>query len=75
MEHTMEMNFDDMMYELFIMAVFFVEGANLLVPCRENFNFKRIVARFSSFFKGFIGAGGWGAKAHKPLGCGMVKIK
>ena len=30
------------MYLLFAMAFFYVEGANLLVPSRVNFNFKRI---------------------------------
>ena len=67
MASSVDMELGDMMYELCLMALFFVEGANLLVPFRENFNFKRIVARFSSFFKGFIGAGGWGLKAQKPL--------
>lgn len=47
------------MYLLFAMAFFYVEGANLLVPSRVNFNFKRILSPFASFFKGFIGAGGW----------------
>ena len=41
------------------LAFFYVEGANLLVPSRVNFNFKRILSPFASFFKGFIGAGGW----------------
>lgn len=68
MASSVDMELGDMVYELCLMALFFVEGANLLVPFRENFNFKRIVARFSSFFKGFIGAGGWGLKAQKPLG-------
>ena len=72
MASSVDMELGDMMYEHCLMALFFVEGANLLVPFRENFNFKRIVARFSSFFKGFIGAGGWGLKAQKPLG--TVKI-
>lgn len=76
MASVMDLELEDMMYELCLMAVLFVEGANLLVPFRENSNFKRIVARFSSFFKGFIGAGGWGMKAQKPLGAeaGTVKI-
>ena len=52
MASSVDMELGDMMYELCLMALFFVEGANLLVPFRENFNFKRIVARFSSFFKG-----------------------
>lgn len=47
------------MYLLFAMAYFYVEGASLLVPSRVNFNFKRILSPFASFFKGFIGAGGW----------------
>ena len=51
------------MYLLFYMAYFYVEGANLLVPCRVNANFKRILSRFASFFRGFIGAGGWRASA------------
>ena len=61
MASSVDMELGDMMYELCLMALFFVEGANLLVPFRENFNFKR-----------FIGAGGWGLKAQKPLG--TVKI-
>ena len=52
MASSVDMELGDMMYELCLMALFFVEGANLLVPFRENFNFKRIVARFSSFFNG-----------------------
>ena len=56
MKYTM--TFDDIMYELCVMAVFFVEGANLVVPYRENANFNRVLSRFTSFFKGFIGAGG-----------------
>ena len=64
----MTMTFDDIMYELCVMAVFFVEGANLLVLYRENANFNRVLSRFTSFFKGFIGAGGRGMKAQKPLG-------
>ena len=44
------------MYILFAMASFYVEGANLLVPSRVNFNFKRVLSPFTSFFKGFIGA-------------------
>ena len=70
MVSSVDMELGDMMYELCLMALFFVEGANLLVPFRENFNFKRIVARFSSFFKGFIGAGGWGAESPKTVGHG-----
>ena len=38
MKYTMTMTFDDIMYELCVMAVFFVEGANLLAPYRENSN-------------------------------------
>lgn len=68
MKYTMTMTFDDIMYELCVMAVFFVEGANLLVPYRENSNLSRVLSRFTSFFKGFIGAGGRGMKAQKPLG-------
>ena len=68
MASSVDMELGDMMYELCLMALFFVEGANLLVPFRENFNFKRIVARFSSFFKGFIGAGGWAAMALRSSG-------
>ena len=44
MASSVDMELGDMMYELCLMALFFVEGANLLVPFRENFNFKRIVA-------------------------------
>lgn len=68
MKYTITMTFDDIMYELCVMAVFFVEGANLLVLYRENANFNRVLSRFTSFFKGFIGAGGRGMKAQKPLG-------
>ena len=68
MKYTMTMTFDDIMYELCVMSVFFVEGANLLVLYRENANFNRVLSRFTSFFKGFIGAGGRGMKAQKPLG-------
>jgi len=68
MKYTMTMTFDDIMYELCVMAGFFVEGANLLVLYRENANFNRVLSRFTSFFKGFIGAGGRGMKAQKPLG-------
>ena len=68
MKYTMTMTFDDIMYESCVMAVFFVEGANLLVLYRENANFNRVLSRFTSFFKGFIGAGGRGMKAQKPLG-------
>ena len=56
------------MYLLFAMAFFYVEGANLLVPSRVNFNFKRILSPFASFFKGFIGAGGWNHYASVILG-------
>lgn len=45
-------------YLLFAMALFYVEGANLLVPSRVNANYSRVVSRFVSFFKGYIGAGG-----------------
>lgn len=63
------------MYLLFAMAYFYVEGANLLVPSRVNFNFKRILSPFASFFKGFIGAGGWNLYAHKPFGWKDSSIK
>lgn len=56
------------MYLLFAMAFFYVGGANLLVPSRVNFNFKRILSPFASFFKGFIGAGGWNHYASVILG-------
>lgn len=57
MAYVMEEDFTNMICALFVMAVFFVEGANLEVPCRENSNFKCVISWFSSFFKGFIGAG------------------
>ena len=76
MASSVDMELGDMMYELCLMALFFVEGANLLVPFRENFNFKRIVARFSSFFKGFIGAGGhiYKSVCVKSFHCGNILI-
>ena len=58
-EELMDLEMYGSMYLLFAMAAFYVEGANLLVPSRVNFNFKRILSPFASFFKGFIGAGGW----------------
>lgn len=60
-EELMYLEMYGSMYLLFAMAAFYVEGANLLVPSRVNFNFKRILSPFASFFKGFIGAGGWAA--------------
>lgn len=57
-------------YLLFATAVFFVEGADRFLPDHVNTCFKRVVSRFLSFFKGFIGAGGWAYKPLKPLGCG-----
>ena len=60
-EELMDLEMYGCMYLLFAMAAFYVEGANLLVPSRVNFNFKRILSPFASFFKGFIGAGGWTA--------------
>lgn len=45
-------------YLLFVMAFFHVEWANLFVPSRVNSNYCRVVSRFVSFFKGYIGAGG-----------------
>ena len=67
------------MYLLFAMAFFYVEGANLLVPSRVNFNFKRILSPFASFFKGFIGAGGWNHFAQlndgaSVLGCPVSAV-
>lgn len=58
-DELMDLTMYSSMYLLFYMAYFYVEGANLLVPCRVNANFKRILSRFASFFRGFIGAGGW----------------
>ncbi len=75
MGYMAEAGFEDMMYQIYIMAVFFVEYANLLVPYRENSNLKRLLARFTSFFKGFIGAGGRKMKALKPLGSGADSAK
>ncbi len=62
-DELMDLTMYSSMYLLVYMAFFYVEGANLLVPSRVNFNFKRILSRFTSFFKGFIGAGGWAALA------------
>ena len=62
-DELMDLTMYSSMYLLFYMAYFYVEGANLLVPCRVNANFKRILSRFTSFFRGFIGAGGWRASA------------
>ena len=60
-EELMDLEMYGSMYLLFAMAAFYVEGANLLVPSRVNFNFKRILSPFAAFFKGFIGAVGWTA--------------
>lgn len=57
-DELMDLTMYSSMYLLFYMAYFYVEGANLLVPCRVNANFKRILSRFASFFRGFIGTGG-----------------
>lgn len=65
-EDLMDLEMYGSMYILFAMASFYVEGANLLVPSRVNFNFKRVLSPFTSFFKGFIGAGGWAAMALSP---------
>ena len=58
-DELMDLTMYSSMYLLFYMAYFYVEGANLLLPCCVNPNFKRILSRFASFFRGFIGAGGW----------------
>ena len=58
-DELMDLTMYSSMYLLFYMAYFYVEG----VPCRVNANFKRILSRFASFFRGFIGAGGWRASA------------
>lgn len=50
-EDLMDLEMYGSMYILFAMASFYVEGANLLVPSRVNFNFKRILSPFTSFFK------------------------
>ena len=39
-EDLMDLEMYGSMYILFAMASFYVEGANLLVPSRVNFNFK-----------------------------------
>ena len=62
-DELMDLTMYSSMYLLFYMASFYVEGANLLVPGRVNSNFKRLLSRFTSFFKGFIGAGGWASLA------------
>lgn len=67
-EDLMDLEMYGSMYILFAMASFYVEGANLLVPSRVNFNFKRVLSPFTSFFKGFIGAGGWAAMALRSSG-------
>ena len=66
-EELMDLEMYGSMYLLFAMAAFYVEGANLLVPSRVNFNFKRILSPFASFFKGFIGAGGWTASGFSTV--------
>lgn len=66
-EELMDLTMYSSMYLIFAMAAFYVEGANLLVPSRVNLNFKRIVSRFLSFFRGFIGAGGWSFMVRKKL--------
>lgn len=66
-EELMDLTMYSSMYLIFAMAAFYVEGANLLVPSRVNLNFKRIVSRFLSFFRGFIGAGGWSFVVRKKL--------
>ncbi len=71
-DELMDLTMYSSMYLLFAMATFYVEGANLLVPSRVNFNFKRIVSRFLSFFRGFIGAGGWSFGMCEKLNDGMI---
>ena len=66
-DELMDLTMYSSMYLLFAMAAFYVEGANLLVPSRVNANFKRILSPFTSFFKGFIGAGGWSFVVHRKL--------
>ena len=66
-EELMDLTMYSSMYLIFAMAAFYVEGANLMVPSRVNLNFKRIVSRFLSFFRGFIGAGGWSFEIRKKL--------
>lgn len=66
-EDLMDLEMYGSMYILFAMASFYVEGANLLVPSRVNFNFKRVLSPFTSFFKGFIGAGGMGCYGPQVL--------
>lgn len=73
-EELMDLTMYSSMYLLFAMAAFYVEGANLLVPSRVNFNFKRIVSRFLSFFRGFIGAGGWSFAVRGKLHDGFVGV-
>lgn len=65
MECEMNREWDDVMYELYLMAIFLVEGANLFTPHRENSNFNCVISWFSSFFKGFIGAGGMAQDGQK----------
>ena len=66
-EELMDLTMYSSMYLLFAMAAFYVEGANLLVPSRVNANFKRILSPFTSFFRGFIGAGGKSFVVHRKL--------
>lgn len=71
-DELMDLTMYSSMYLLFAMAAFYVEGANLLVPARVNMNFKRILSPFTSFFKGFIGAGGWSFVMHGKLNDGTI---
>ena len=74
-EEIMDLEMYGSMYLLFAMAYFYQEGANLLVPGRVNMNFKRVLSAFASFFKGFIGAGGWDLFALKPFGRKVTEVK
>ena len=66
MASSVDMELGDMMYELCLMALFFVEGANLLVPFRENFNFGQILF----FLQRVHRRRGMGAESPKTVGHG-----
>jgi len=68
MEYMTEVACEDLLRSLIVIALFTAMGGDVSVLQRVNANFKSVSSRFASFFKGFIGAGGWGMKALKPLG-------
>ena len=50
MKYTMAVTLDDIVYELYVMAVFCIEGSELSVPHRENFNFNCVLSLTPFFF-------------------------